>query len=428
MHLHASTRPSRRATSFIAFLAGRHTCSPPETSRTIANQTPLLLSAQSFAPAMNSAGSPPSSFLYPSSPPQHYGLPLSLAEVDEEHDGSNSVISSRMTDVDARTDGGSEAPGLESLPGRMSQRNSLQPPIGQALARISAGEQFADTFSRPSTAASSTARQWTNLPPSRRGFTPSIRNRPTSSASRTHVPSLTSHAFYRPMSSAKLQAQRSKVKEEQEAEQSRLRLSTPVFGSDLNDDIYARRTSFDPQNRRDTFSDSDGHMSLQIGRGTSASPTGATLQSQTSVLPLHTPEEEPQSPQFNHALQVNGKNEGGHGSLRSGKRRSVDSKQAIRMPVTRNFEHFQGNTNFFCWGRFQTANDLPMNILTAILLILPSGLFFGYSAEWLWIHVSPALPITYAYVFVICLSSFIKASVSDPGVSKPPSPSSHTPI
>jgi len=360
---------------------------------------------------MNNPGSPRSSFLYPSSPPQHHGLPLSLAEVDEEHDGQ-SVISSRMTDIDTRTDGGSEAISSDLTPGRMSQRNSAQPPI---RTRISVGDPQPDTFSRPSTAASSTARQWTNLPPSRRGFTPSIRNRPTSSASRTHAPSLTSHAFYRPMSSAKLQAQRSKMKEDQEAEQNRLGLSTPVFGSDLNEDMYNRRTSFDPQNRRDTFSDSDGgHLSLQIGRGQSASPTGATLQSQTSVSPLHTPEEPPYN-----AMNMSGKEEGADASSRSSKRRSSESRKAIRMPVTRNFEHFQGNTNFFCWGRFQTANDLPMNILTAILLVLPSGLFFGYSAEWLWNHVSPALPVTYAYLFLICLVSFVKASVSDPGVSIP---------
>lgn len=322
-------------------------------------------------------GSPRSSFLYPSSPPQNHGLPLSLAEVDEENDG-NSVVSSRMTDVDARSDVGSEAIGMEPISGRLSQRNSLQPPLGQHKTRLSIGEQQTETFSRPSTAASSTARQWSNLPPSRRGFTPSIRARPTSSASKTHVPSLTSHAFYRPMSSAKLQAQRSKVKEDSEVDFSRLMLSTPVFGSDINEDIYVRRTSFDPSNQRDTLSDSDGHLSLQFGRGASASPTGATVRSHTSVIPLHTPQEGSQSPQFPNP---SGKPESADSSVLSTKRKSLESRRAIRMPVTRNYEHFQGNTNFFLSGRFQTANDLPMNILTAILLVLPSGLFFGFSYD-----------------------------------------------
>ena len=325
-------------------------------------------------------GSPRSSYLYPSSPPQHHGLPLSLAEVDEENDG-NSIVSSRMTDVDARSDAGSEAVGTEPTPGRSSQRNSLQPPPGQHKPRLSIGEQHTETFSRPSTAASSTARQWSNLPPSRRGFTPSIRARPTSSASKTHVPSLTSHAFYRPMSSAKLQAQRSKVKEDSEVDFSRLMLSTPVFGSDINEDIYSHRTSFDPSNQRDTLSGSDGDFSLQFGRGASASPTGATVRSHTSVLPLHTPQEGSQSPQYPSPNNLNGKPESAESSVLSTKRKSLESRTAIRMPVTKNYEHFQGNTNFFCSGRFQTANDLPMNILTAILLILPSGLFFGFSYD-----------------------------------------------
>ena len=39
------------------------------------------------------------------------------------------------------------------------------------------------------------------------------------------------------------------------------------------------------------------------------------------------------------------------------------------------------------------------------------------SAPWLWRHVSPAIPILYAYIFVVCMSSFIHASVTDPGVS-----------
>ena len=330
---------------------------------------------------MNNSGSPRSSYLYPSSPPQHYGLPLSLAEVDEEYDG-HSVISSRMTDIDARSDGGgSEAIGSESTPGRISQRNSLQPPVGKANTRISLGEHQADAFSRPSTAASSTARQWTNLPPSRRGFTPSIRARPTSSASRTHVPSLTSHAFYRPMSSAKLQAQRSKVKEDHEMESSRLRLSTPVFGNDLNEDMYQRRTSMEPQStHRDTFSDTDGQLSFQFGRGASASPTGQTLQSQSSVMPLHTPEEEPETSKLKKTNTMNGKSgSGGSMSSKKSRKKSPDKVKVHKMPVDRNYEHFQGNTNFLCWGRLQTANDLPMNILTAVLLMLPSGLFFGYS-------------------------------------------------
>src|SRR5690606_23680164 len=92
-----------------------------------------------------------------------------------------------------------------------SARNSSQMGGFRASTVISGGGDGTATEgvgTRPSTATSSKGWVGGNAPPGKRVLTPSLRNRPTSSASRTHVPSLTSHAFYRPMSSAKLQAQR----------------------------------------------------------------------------------------------------------------------------------------------------------------------------------------------------------------------------
>lgn len=43
---------------------------------------------------------------------------------------------------------------------------------------------------------------------------------------------------------------------------------------------------------------------------------------------------------------------------------------------------------------------------------------FSNSASWCWHNVSPAVVITFLYVWLICLASFIKAATSDPGVSK----------
>ena len=39
------------------------------------------------------------------------------------------------------------------------------------------------------------------------------------------------------------------------------------------------------------------------------------------------------------------------------------------------------------------------------------------SASWTWHHISPAIPIIFAYVFFICFSSFLHGSLTDPGVS-----------
>jgi palmitoyltransferase ZDHHC9/14/18 len=83
----------------------------------------------------------------------------------------------------------------------------------------------------------------------------------------------------------------------------------------------------------------------------------------------------------------------------------------------KNWEYFTGNTLFCGGGRFQNARDKPVNIATGLLVVVPSALFLGFSAPWLWHNISPAIPILFAYIFYICISSFVHASTVDPGVS-----------
>jgi len=82
-----------------------------------------------------------------------------------------------------------------------------------------------------------------------------------------------------------------------------------------------------------------------------------------------------------------------------------------------NYKYFTGNTVFWWGGRLQNTRHKPINIATGLAVVIPSVLFFVFSAPWLWHNVSPAIPIVFAYLFYICVSSFIHASVSDPGVS-----------
>lgn len=91
-----------------------------------------------------------------------------------------------------------------------------------------------------------------------------------------------------------------------------------------------------------------------------------------------------------------------------------------------NYEYFTGNTVFFWGGRLQNTRDKPISIATGLAVVLPGVLFFVFSAPWLWHHISPAIPIVFAYGFYICLSSFTHASLSDPGVRFPFSPILYT--
>ena len=84
-----------------------------------------------------------------------------------------------------------------------------------------------------------------------------------------------------------------------------------------------------------------------------------------------------------------------------------------------NYEYFMGNTVFCIGGRFQNTRHRPVNLGTGFVVVLPAILFFIFSAPWLWHNISPAIPIIFAYIMYICVSSFIHASTSDPGVCTP---------
>jgi palmitoyltransferase ZDHHC9/14/18 len=84
-----------------------------------------------------------------------------------------------------------------------------------------------------------------------------------------------------------------------------------------------------------------------------------------------------------------------------------------------NYQYFEGNTVFCFRGRLQNSKHRPVNLATGSAVIVPCILFLIFSATWIWSNISPAIPVTFAYVFYICISSFIHATCSDPGVSAP---------
>lgn len=368
-----------------------------------------------------------------------------------------SIISSRMTDI-ASQDGDND-----SLPTE-AQSNAARHSIRTG----------GDGRSRPGTATTASSRgPWTS-PPSRRGAAAiqrnSIRsnagsNRPQSAA-RTHVPSISQHAFFRPMSSQRLQAQRGV------RPASRTQLAGSEEGS--NDGTTPRQSQFTnvttfpedeqpPPSRGTEMTEpvTDGRMTSTAspppghGGHASLSESERPLQGHSSNLkgltldmgksfksnikgPL-TPVKSPRSFRASFLLPSRGdhssnspsrnnrNNQGGEKLL------SVSSSPAptsTRVPrnygqradatsakLGRNYQYFPGNTRFWAGGRLQNARDRPVNIATGLFAILPGVLFFIFSASWLWHNVSPAVPIIFAYLFYICISSFIHASVTDPGVS-----------
>ncbi|KAL9557372.1 hypothetical protein MBANPS3_001396 [Mucor bainieri] len=90
--------------------------------------------------------------------------------------------------------------------------------------------------------------------------------------------------------------------------------------------------------------------------------------------------------------------------------------QGKRQLSTRNYKMYDGKTIFFCGGRFLTSRALWAFCISLFLVIMPSVLFLIFTCPWLWYHISPAVPIVFAYIFCITISSMLKTSWTDPGI------------
>ncbi|KAH8556461.1 DHHC palmitoyltransferase-domain-containing protein [Umbelopsis sp. PMI_123] len=81
-----------------------------------------------------------------------------------------------------------------------------------------------------------------------------------------------------------------------------------------------------------------------------------------------------------------------------------------------NYEMFPGRNLFFCRGRLMTSREYWAFLIALVILLVPSALFFAFTCPWLWINIHPAVPIIFAYLFVLAIASMLKTSWTDPGV------------
>ena len=309
-----------------------------------------------------------------------------------------SIISSRMTDI-ASEDGDEFR--VEGATGRRPTTAASTDP------------------NRPESAMSSQTRPSAQAPPSRRLGSPSTfsswrmggafggpgssvvnSSRPASSStsrtSRTHVPSLASQAFFRPMSSQRLQAQRG-MRPARAAQAAPSSDGYSDVGSNTNrqstisdataqQGYYTQQDSGKPPPSRGTeFTDQDD------GNTFDASPTGnATVRSvEGSERPLQksVPTPKPKQLDFNQRenspfrAKFHRKETQGHERLSS----SNNSPTFVKRPPEAtpkagiNYQYFSGNT-VFCWGgRLQNTRHRPVNIASGIFVILPAILFLIFS-------------------------------------------------
>lgn len=373
----------------------------------------------------------------------HGGLP----DPHVPRPGPPSIISSRMTDI--VSEDGEEAESPAESPSKRTQRRSLL--TSDSRSRPGTARTTASSRHHPQPLRKTHLSGMANRASIGSGSAASSAGRTPSQKSRSHVPSLTSNAFYHPvMSSQKLQAQRggprpvptSKAEESGGASPG---LSTPRAGPAPSDDGSVHV----PPSRGTEMT---GHDTVDQ-RTANTSPThGYAHGSITdSLRPLQNTNPEEHNPEASGArgyrANIPGalrtsrsfgssflmpKSEQGHNGSRRGlegveklsshpsSRHGTPRKRADPPQVStvgRVFEYFEGNTIFCLGGRLQNARQRPVNIATGLFVVVPAILFFACSASDLWKYASPAVPLIFAYLTYICFSSFIHASVSDPGVS-----------
>ncbi|KAK4125032.1 zf-DHHC-domain-containing protein [Parathielavia appendiculata] len=287
--------------------------------------------------------------------------------------------------------------------------------------------------------------------------------RPASSMSRSHVPTLTSHAFFRPMSSQKLQAQRALTRP--------TTMNRQIESQDEPGNTNRESIVSNPGVRPGIHAGDEGEMRPPPSGGTecteqepfdritaTTSPTHGhhpTSSVTDSVRPLQrkpdaarnltldmnktynaganapTPSRTPLSLRSSF-LMPRMESGSGNREMQGGEKleslasspqhppgtgnEKPSSKEKKRPTYGHNYHYFQGNTVFCLGGRLQNTRHRPINIATGALVAIPAVLFFAFSAPWIWDNLSPALPITFAYLFFICISSFLHASASDPGI------------
>ena len=364
------------------------------------------------------ASNPPPTQLFPTN--ASFSIPPSTSI----QASAPSVISSRMTDAASEDEDEYQPEGLATRHSSTKRANDPdRPPSSMSRPSTRAAPSRRGTPFSGTSAISAGWRTGGAFGFGGPGGSISNTSRPqsaTSRTSKTHVPSLASQAFFRPMSSQRLQAQRKnrpmvfqdppRSADEHSESESNLRrhslgsnaTSQPGTGEHLktaNDAVPpSRGTEYTEQDRYTTNASHTGNATAQsVGESekplqqnpskviSKHSDTSKGYKQASSALPANKSSQNSFRANFllparsNISSRNDTREHHRLGSATPSKSApSVHDKEAVAKPGV-NYQYFSGNT-VFCWGgRLQNTRDRPINIGTAIIVVLPSALFFAFS-------------------------------------------------
>jgi palmitoyltransferase ZDHHC9/14/18 len=298
------------------------------------------------------------------------------------------------------------------------------PSVGGISSRVTDedGERTSSYTSPPATIQSRPSVSRRGPPPTRNSVSgPSqVTSRPGSSGSRlsrTHIPSLTAQAFFRPMSSQRLQAHRgtrpmtkgtvsSTDDWPENGSQNRRSLisnstipqgsvpptemeAPPSRGTEFTDPIIPDRNTSNASPTGNTTVRSLGesvrllrdrdqnHKPQRLNLG--ANYTGYSGQDAPPKSPLSFLSIQNRAPGYNNESRTHQGHE--HLSSAGSSPGPLDVKKPPLPKANpgKNFEYFLGNTIFCGGGRFQNSRDKPVNIATGLMVVVPAALFFAFS-------------------------------------------------
>jgi palmitoyltransferase ZDHHC9/14/18 len=209
---------------------------------------------------------------------------------------------------------------------------------------------------------------------------------------------------------------------------------TEMTGQETLDRITANTSPTPGHNPQGSLTESMRPLQKKVGmgehRGLQVHTDKSYMERPNNPSPLKSPRSFRSSfllPGKDNAQNKNGSNRNLDGAEKLSSGASSPQLERMEVPAKsppkastrlgRVYQYFEGNTVFCLGGRWQNTRSKPVNVATGLCVLVPGALYFIFSAPWLWENISPSIPIVFAYVFYICFSSFVHASVSDPGVS-----------